>query len=321
MKAAILIPYFNPLKRKSFETNLVTSLNFLLQTAPREDVYICEVLYTDPVFNGESVEDKLPKGVNFIRAYSRDLLFYKEQMLTLAGKQIAGLYDAVVTLDCDSIFFADDWFRKIKLALDTAEVVQCFGNIKLHYDAKTGKCKKYLPSTVKAIYDDPKGVDKLKCVAAAGAGWAYHSEVAASCGMFERNLLGSGDGSFLGALFYEHFGFNVWDTAHGINGSFEKAFTEYRRDLMRVVGSVAYADVEMGLLCHGTEKGRKYRARYEIFNNVDILEDFVLNEWGLYEWKDPTRPERQACIEYFVGRDDDENFTQTEEKAAQIAPI
>ena len=295
---AVILVYFNACEYKKLAQNLLLTY----QTLVRADI---------PVFLVEHCfKDQVPlfkeNGTTIFNTKSDSYMFYKENLINWLFKKIPEQYTKFYMMDCDLIFENIGWYDDVSALLDTHDIVQPFQTaIWLDSDLKSINLKK---SSFTYSY-----INKLQyslSLAHPGFVWAARREFIEPIGIFDLNILGSGDTIFAtSALQIDSNNIeNLWITyANWCIPYYEDYYLKFNNI------KTTYYSQNIYHLWHGSKTNRGYNTRYQDFNIIcskygiqtkDAL--FELNSYGLYEYKSEYRGEfNEIIINYFKSRNED----------------
>ncbi len=296
---AVLLVYFNACSYKNLERNLRLTYQSLIDA--EIPVFLVEHLFKDqePIF---------PENGNTIfNTRSDSYMFYKENLLNWLMPKVPAQFTKFYMMDCDLIFSSPTWYDDVSALLDTYDVVQPFEEAI------------WLKSDLKTVLDKRIGFaygwhlhHKLNLTKYhPGFAWAFRRDFIEPIGIFDLNILGSGDTILASAAIQQNYIQKVWHTR-----TLEKyrILSEEYIDKFNSVKTTYYSNIVYHLW-HGSLSNRHYYNRYERFESVymkyftTIDENiFHHNSYGLYEYKEDLRePFNQIILEYFESRNEDED--------------
>ena len=292
---AVLLVYFNALSYKKLAQNLCLIYHTL--TRAGIPVYLVEHCFKDqtPLFP--------ENGTTIFNTRSDSYMFYKENLLNWIMPKVPAHYTKFFMMDCDVLFDKEAWYDDVSVLLDTHDIVQPFDTASwLNSDLKTINLKR--DGIVFA-----NNTDRRLCLSKVHAGfaWAFRRKFIQPIGIFDENIIGSGDTILGSAILGKKL----------LNNDYENNAPEWMRNNSNIYcksfkGTYTYYSQTLYHLWHGSRENRKYVDRYGDFKaayNTDISDKdglFVLNHYGLYEFKETIREQlNEVLLNYFKGRDED----------------
>ena len=294
---AVLLVYFNACSYSNLERNLKLTYQSLINS--EIPVFLVEHLFKDqdPLFP--------ENGTTVFNTRSDSYMFYKENLLNWLMPKIPAQYTKFYMMDCDLIFDNARWYDDVSALLDTNDIVQPFQEaIWLRSDLKTIDLKR-----ASIIFVNNLKENINLSLHHPGFAWAFRREFIEPIGIFDLNILGSGD-SILGTCIIQ-------------NMSLDTIFIKYLYLLkpyydtyytLFLNAKYTYYSQNVYHLWHGNQTNRwNNKNRYELFqtastnNNITIKDElFELNSYGLYEYKAAIREEfNTILLDYFMSRDED----------------
>lgn len=288
----VIMCFFNPANSIRLVQNFLYVLQLLNNaTIP---VVVIELSYSNTFITNKNDTTNI-----VIQLKTNSIMFHKENLLNIAINKVKHMYKKFVLLDADIIFEDLNWYSNTSNLLDQYEVLQLFDyakwmtlNMKNVYQTQVSSCYFTLNKNIK-MKPHP------------GFVWAITlSAFNKLNGIPDLFPVGSNDTllAYLATGIQLHK--NVIDNRATLVFSNEinkdKEFTFY------YLKSCVYH------LFHGKQNKRKYRERFEEFN--ELLERLNINDYsyisknkdGLYEWKEEYRDIlNHFCLNYFVEREDD----------------
>ena len=293
---AVLLVYFNACSYKNLERNLRLTYQSLIHA--EIPVFLVEHLFKDqePIFP--------ENGSTIFNTRSDSYMFYKENLLNWLMPRIPSQFTKFYMMDCDLIFSSPTWYDDVSALLDTHDVVQPFQEaIWLKSDLKTVHLKRlgiaygdHLRDTLNFSTHHP------------GFAWAFRRDFIEPIGIFDLNVLGSGDTILAPSIIQN----NTIDT---IFNSYLKLLEVYFKNYYELFNNTrqTYYKQEVYHLWHGNRLNRNYVNRYKVFgdlcltNNITVKTDlFQENSYGIYEYRESIREEfNKILLDYFQSRDED----------------
>jgi len=295
---AVILVYFNACEYKKLAQNLLLTY----QTLVRADI---------PVFLVEHCfRDQVPlfpeNGTTIFNTKSESYMFYKENLINWIMPKIPEQYTKFYMMDCDLLFEKATWYDDVSALLDSHDIVQPFKiAIWLDSDLKSSVLKR--DSFVYAIIENkPYSL----VLTHPGFAWAVRRDFIQPIGVFDINILGSGDTIFASSVLQLDTN-NIEDMWIKYMNWCLPYYTDYykRFDKVRVI----YYSQNIYHLWHGSKVNRSYNTRYADFNvicnkyNIKTKEAiFELNSYGVYEYKLEYREEfNNILLNYFKSRNED----------------
>lgn len=239
-----------------------------------------------------------------VQIRSNSVMWQKERLLNVGLKHLPKDCDKVAWIDCDLIFYNDDWIRKASNLLEKYIAVQLFSFI--FYPAKGKEDSDnfhfgiaYGFAMVRHFLFNEyykKGFPGLP-----GGAWACRREALEKCGFFDSCIFGSNDSIMAYAI-------------HGIDKISDFDILSKQLTLQQSIwhkkasevfnGSLFYLDGVLEHLWHGDLGNRDYVQREKIgkMYNFDPASDIKLNENGCFEWASSKEEMHKSLFEYFLKR-------------------
>ena len=296
---AILLVYFNACSYKNLERNLRMTLKTLEDA--EIPVFLVEHLFKDqePIFP--------ENGTTVFNTRSDSYMFYKENLLNWLMPKVPAQYTKFYMMDCDLIFEKDTWYDDVSGLLDTHDVVQPFQEaIWLDSDLKTVNAKR-----LGFAYGHSLGYSLNLSDYHPGFVWAFRRDFIEPIGIFDLNVLGSGDTILASAAIQKNLLESFWKKCN-IEANCNSSYSYI--DLFNKVRTTYYPNQIVYHLWHGSNKNRKYHVRYQLLqsyclkNNITTYKEiYELNTYDLYEFKESMRDKfNKILLDYFKSRDEDE---------------
>ncbi len=295
---AVLLVYFNACSYKSLERNLRLTYQSLIDA--EIPVFLVEHLFKDQ-------EPLFPEnGSTIFNTRSDSYMFYKENLQNWLMPRIPLQFTKFYTMDCDLIFSSPTWYDDVSALLDTHDAVQPIQDaIWLKSDLKTIHMKR--PSFA---YGNNLGKTLNLSKYQPGLAWAFRREFIEPIGIFDLNVLGSGDTILSSALLQINSIEEFWKMTN-IEDDYKS--TNNYINLFKNVRIIYCPNNTVYHLWHGSKLNRGYNNRYTLFklyclkNNIFRYADlFEKNTYGLYEYKENAREDlNKILLDYFKNRDED----------------
>lgn len=263
-----------------------------------------------------------------VQKQATDQLWQKERCLNLAAQHLPKEAKYMAWVDCDILFENDHWQTETLNLLENGHsLVQLYGGVrypqKMPLDhAITLKDCQAAPSSlerlsiIKAIKDDRQDLlswdtanltQTKQARASNGFAWACAVDRIRTLGLYDANILGSGDNIFLMGLRPE-----LGET-FSIDGITPAHHTHIQSWISRARQSglfdhVAYCEGEIYHLWHGDLSRRSYRERHSILKRHGYCpkSDIRLDQEGLWAWHQPQSALAQEVASYFASRQEDQ---------------
>ena len=293
---AVLLVYFNALSYKKLAQNLCLIYHTL--TRAGIPVYLVEHCFKDqtPLFP--------ENGTTIFNTRSDSYMFYKENLLNWLMPKVPAQYTKFFMMDCDLLFDKDTWYDDVSVLLDTHDAVHPFENaVWLGSDLKTVDLKKI--SIVAGRDNSDLGLKLMH----PGFAWAFRRDFIEPRGVFDINIMGSGDTILASSVIQINKNHGPWQTnsLDWIIEEFNKYFMKFRDNRSTFYRQTVYH------LWHGSQILRRNNKRYTDFktacseHSINTKDDiFALNKYGLYEYTEPVRDTiNNIFLEFFETRDED----------------
>lgn len=289
--------FFNP---AGFKTNLLNFRQF--KTYMKEigcPLYSVELAFGDRPFELEPDEFTWQIRTN-------DVLWHKERLINLMEKRVPARYTKIIWTDSD-LYWPDDpdWYQQTSLALNWAKIVQPFSDARYLTEERAIEFIKR--GTVWAKKAGKNAFDFYQYHP--GFVWAAQREFFTKFGLYDRQVVGSGDSLMALALLgqpravlekYAH----VSDTCPHVLADFLEWATPVSQ---WVGGEITYIDTVVEHRWHGKLSDRKYHERLAYVKKLLPARDLVPNADGVFCWG-PQVPEdvRNKIASYFAVRQEDQ---------------
>jgi hypothetical protein len=295
---AVLLVYFNACSYKNLERNLRLTIKSLEDA--EIPVFLVEHLFKDqePIFP--------ENGTTVFNTRSDSYMFYKENLLNWLMPKVPAQYTKFYMMDCDLIFEKATWYDDVSALLDTHDVVQPFQEaVWLRSDLKTVMAKR-----LGFAYGNCLGHNLNLSDYHPGFVWAFRRDFIEPIGMFDFNILGSGDTILASAAIQKKNLESYW-RKYNIEDNCNCTYSYINQ--FNKVRTTYYPNQIVYHLWHGSIKNRKYHERYQLLqshcleNNISTYKElFELNTYGLYEYNTKIREVlNNTLLDYFQRRDED----------------
>jgi hypothetical protein len=294
---AVLLVYFNACSYNNLERNLKLTYQSLIKA--EIPVFLVEHLFKDQ-------EPLFPEnGTTIFNTRSDSYMFYKENLLNWLMPKVPAQFTKFYMMDCDLIFSSPRWYDDVSALLDTHDVVQPFQEaILLKSNLKTVDMKR-----VGIVYANSLAYTLNLSIHHPGFAWAFRREFIEPIGIFDLNILGSGDSLLASSIIRCKGHDSLFDNYLTILHTYFKKYYELFNNTRQT-----YYKQDVYHLWHGNQTNRwSSKNRYEQFqdsckrNNINEKDDiYQLNSQGIYEFKESIREEFNTIIlDYFKSRDED----------------
>jgi hypothetical protein len=291
----VIIPFFNPCNSVRMLQNMLLVKHKLEKSKITFIVIHC--LFPNSVSLGE--EDD-----NYMIVHSNSYAFLKENLANIAIKKSQSVYTKFLIHDCDIVFEDKDWYDKVSVSLDDADIVQPFKTFK-NLD-KNFKDITREGSSLFYVYQQHKdNIDVMQghpgyLIAFTRGFWNSHSYP-------DENLIGGGDTLICSLAMRTKLFKNHHNAEH-----MENVYNKYVNDLEIKTN---FVDNAIYHLYHNISSNRQYTSRYLLLKNhinentsYNAITDIIVkNSDNVYEWIDEVRDEiNNDILSYFASRQDDE---------------
>ena len=254
---------------------------------------------------------QLPKG---------DILWQKERLLNVAIKSLPSHVDKVVYLDCDILFEQADWSSQAIAMLDQFPLVQAYSEVIrlpehqtsifpseiVGLSGRASICRQLGPTqNLQKICRTASKLPGRLFPGPIGFGWAFRRKLFQSRGLYDVDILGGGDVSFVAAL---SGCYDIAIEAHGLAARSRSHYLDWAKSLYAEVDqNISCLDTRVFHLWHGDLSNRKYESRYHGFERFqfDPEKDIALNEYSTWSWNSDKKHLHRYAAEYFKSRQED----------------
>jgi hypothetical protein len=214
-------------------------------------------------------------------------------------------YTKFFMMDCDLLFEKTTWYNDVSVLLDTHDVVQPFKYaVWLDSDLKTIVLKRASYIYINALGEEPHLAKHHP-----GFTWAFRRDFIEPKGIYDLNIMGSGDTIIATSIIQKQNLKNPWEK-YSPSWMLEK-YKEYYKLFENT--KCTFYDQTVFHLWHGSNNNRKYCKRHEDFqktclelNIVDMDGLFSLNTYGVYEFNPQIREKiNEIFLTYFQSRNED----------------
>lgn len=291
---------FNPAKYQVF----VNNYNIFSEKLQKQNV---NLLAIELAFGDEEFQ---LHGENVLHLRGNSIMWQKERLVNYGLSQLPPNCEYFAWLDCD-IIFPDNWVELTIQKLQKSNIIQLFKKII------------YLPSGV-TEYNNEKfmsvqGIIWQKMIhknwlerrkkkdlpfSSPGFAWAAKKDVFYDIGIYDKNIIGSGD-TFLVDCYFDSW--DIHGYAQKFNNFMKKDMMLWNNELRKKELTFDYLPVDIYHLWHGNLRNRKYMERHDIVlkHQYDPEKDIKL-ENNVYEWVTDKKEMHEEIKSYFYSRNDDE---------------
>jgi hypothetical protein len=294
---AVLLVYFNACSYKKLAQNLLLTYHTLVRAG-------IPVFLVQHCFPGQ-VPLMPANGTTIFNTKSESYMFYKENLLNWLMRKVPQQYTKFYTMDCDLLFDKETWYDDVSILLDTHDIVQPFDTaFWLGSDLKTIELKR-----MGIVSAEKKGLNLKLSDHHPGFAWAFRRDFIEPKGIFDLNIMGSGDCIITSAALQKHIKYTHWNN-NSPNWILEK-YDEYFKSFEG--NKTSFYSQSLYHLWHGSRDNRGYNKRYVDFKNIileraitNIDELFILNDHGLYDFHHSVRDiMNRTILDYFQTRQED----------------
>lgn len=298
--------FFNPAKYQSLYRNYIDFAKNLKKQ--NVNLMTVELAFGDDEFTLPHIHGEIR------RLRSNGVMWQKERLINYGVSQLPPECDKFAWVDCD-IIFPDGWEEAANKLLDENDIIQLFKKV-IHLPPNQTEYVGQKTSMMQGVvwqarihkYWLERRKQKLLPFSAPGFAWAARREVFSDIGIYDKNIVGSGD-TFLVDCYL-----NSWEI-HG----YAVKFTDYMKidmgewkaklDAKKI--ALDYLPIDICHLFHGSMKNRKYMDRHEtiLLNNYDPKTDIrLIND--VFEWSTDKYNMHEDVKGYFFGRNEDEFYQE-----------
>jgi hypothetical protein len=236
-------------------------------------------------------------------------MWQKERLINYGVSQLPPSCKKFAWVDCDVLFEFNDWVNQAEKKLDEVDIVQLFKRV--FYlpsgdESYKGRHDIMVQSVIWQVKTHRNWLNRRKAkmlpFSSPGFAWAARRDAFVE-GIYDKNIVGSGDTFLVDAIL------GSWEI-HGFASKFTLAMKSDMAIWLNKQRKWTYDYVPQSIyhLYHGSLKKRQYMDRHNIIldNNFDPSLDIVLKD-NVFEWASDKPNLHSGIIEYFNGRDEDEN--------------
>ena len=269
------------------------------------------------VYGGRAELDPTDADI-LVRIPGQDVLWQKERLLNVALGVLPDACHAVAWVDCDIVFAAAGWDRRVMAALASVAVVQPFSTV---YDlprhigaAEAPRCPEVHAriSLASGMAAGRLPLDLFRTQGASmrlryspGHAWAARRSLLREHGIYDGFVMGGGDKAMASAAFGRH---RDSVRAHQMNEHQARHYLEWAEPFAEATGGrVGYADETIYHLWHGELERRAYGHRYHGFARFDFdpFKDIRLAAGGCWCWSSDKPELHEHVRRYFTERHED----------------
>jgi hypothetical protein len=246
-----------------------------------------------------------------------DVMWQKERLLNVALRHLPDECKYVAWLDCEIVFERTDWPLAAIDQLQRVKLCQLYHTV--HHYGPDADVEDFRPELAflrhvsigyahsagivthvgPTVYGHPNAFKR-------GHAWCARRDLLDHRGLYDRNILGSGDKMIAFAVtaqWEEVIAFDALSPAHA---------ADYRRWALpfhdSTHGGMGYVDSGIFHLWHGDFRRRHYYERIKILNAFDYnpAADVTVDTEGCWRWNSPKYEMHQKIREYFQGRSEDD---------------
>jgi len=253
-----------------------------------------------------------------VQIQGRDVMWQKERLLNVGVEALPSSCTQVAILDCDVVFLRPDWPQAISRKLEQFPLTQPFSTV--YYiprvvswnDPQALACEYTRPSVAALIETGGDGravmgqfAGRRPGVRATGHAIAARRELLQEHGLYDANIIGSGDASLMAAAL------GLFDAAleyQALNEAQRAYYLAWARPFSREVrGQIGCARGDLIHLWHGEmgDRGTLARHRSLAAFGFDPQVDIALEPTGCWRWNSDKPAMHQFVRDYFATRYED----------------
>jgi hypothetical protein len=246
-----------------------------------------------------------------LRLRGDSVMWQKERLLNYAISQLPNTCEYVAWVDAD-ILLPDGWVCQAVEKLGKSHIIQLYKKISYlqptqrEYTSERGIQSVQGVIWQKMIHKNWLERRRLKELpfSAPGFAWASRREVFSDIGIYDKNIVGSGD-TFLVDCYLDSW--DIHGYAQKFNEFMKKDMMEWCSEFRKKNCFYDYLPVDICHLYHGELKNRGYMSRHDIIlsNNYDPKTDIELVN-NVYEWASNKPALHNGIREYFFNRKEDQ---------------
>jgi hypothetical protein len=240
-----------------------------------------------------------------------DVMWQKERLLNVGVAHLPPECDKVAWIDADVVFARSDWVQETSALLHDHVVVQPFSHcVRLERDQEWCEpaALPFGPGEGQLFYGIAWGVRAKGRASLArydehghtGFAWAARRSLLEGHGLYDANLLGTGDTDIAHAMFGNRDYWGLRRLGAGARTHLERWATPFAAE---VGGSVAYVDGVVTHLWHGNPQHRLYDRTLDVLLEFDPDRDLeVDSSTRLYRWAAASEHVQEWSRQYFTQR-------------------
>lgn len=299
---AVIACHFNPCRFASRRRNLERFLRGLRRFAI--EPFLAEIAFDEAAF-------ELPESERTHRFRTSDVLWHKERLLNLIVERLPAKYDKVVWLDADLLFEKSNWLESTARLLERFPIVQPFE--RAVFLDEQDRFVRVVDSIVRGVEDDRTKPNFARYHP--GFAWAARREFFSRHGLFEYDVCGGGDATFVAGA----FGWRDQRTERLQGPALTEAMHSWTRNVFGDVGGRgACTPGAVAHMWHGEPARRNYKDRRICLGEFafDPARHLRRLDCGLYGWSESADARlRTAVRQYFIDRREDDAQPLTGELA------
>ena len=300
--------FFNPAKYSSLLNNYFKFSDKLKEQ--KVNLLTIELAFGDDEF-------QIPNNENTHRLRGHSVMWQKERLINYGLSQLPKECTKFGWLDCDVLFFQNnDWAEQASNLLDKYDILQLYKKIYYlppGYNSYNGDKMLCMQSVAwqKIIHKNwlQRRKEKELPFSTPGFAWAARRDMFSDIGIYDRNIVGSGD-TFLVDCYFDSW--EIHGYAQKFNSYMKQDMNEWRDKFLVKNPKINYLPVDICHLWHGNLKNRRYMDRHDIIleNNYDPKQDIKLVN-NVYEWASDKPNMHNSIKQYFYDRKEDTNELQS----------
>lgn len=295
----VIIPYFNPAKYEALQRNYSI---FSHELKKAKINYLTVELSFDGSYD-------IPTSEDVIRLRSDSIMWQKERLINFGVSQLPLKCDKFAWVDCDVLFEHKDWLDQAKAKLDQVDIVQLFKRVfylPSGHESYSGSHDIMVQSVIWQAKTHRnwlhRRVNKMLPFSTPGFAWAARRDAFPN-GLYDKNIIGSGDTFIVDSIL------DSW-SIHGFSTKFTLGMKADMGKWLACQRKLTYDYIPQSIyhLYHGSLQDRRYMDRHNLVldNDFDPAKDIVLVN-NVFEWDSNKPALHSGIIDYFGGRNEDQN--------------
>lgn len=295
--------FFNPAKYSSLLNNYFV----FSQKMKKQKV---NLLTVECAFEGD--EFQIPSSENVLQLRSNSIMWQKERLINYGISQLPSSCESYAWIDCDVIFFNDNWANMASDMLKSEDIIQLYKKV-YHFPKDLFEYDGSRMVSIQSVFWQKlihknwleRRKSKELPFSSPGFAWAAKRNAFDHAGeMYDRNIIGSGDTFIVDCLL------DSW-SIHGFYKKFTNKMKEdmfsWKDEFLKRKLKYNYLPIDIGHLWHGSLKNRQYMDRHNIIldHNYDPQKDIILKD-SVYEWNSTKNEMHKLIKDYFFLRREDE---------------